>query len=199
MSPSLLTLLDEMRTLEQRSGTPAGGLWYKRFPVETAASLAAVEQSTGFPVPSDLKDLLLSFGGFYFPMHVAGFTVTFHGVSPYPRPFGGLADLLDARWCWGDYRDDEDFPEDAIARLNTNFVCFGHCDVDEDSADHFFYDRSGNFGVLRFDQEFRDRDAIDYLYELCEGTNRRAPLALDEVLTQPLRYCLWGEPDDDLE
>jgi len=200
MDASYPEMLDKLRTLRE-AVDPKDRSWYTSFVFfqakETAESLAEVEQRTGMPVPPDLKALLLDVGGFCFPMHVAGFALTFHTHAPYPRPFGGLADLLHARWVWKETLDPENFPEEAIERLNANFVCFALCDQDDDSADHYFYDRNGNFGVLYYDQNYGNRKAVDYLYDLCDGVNSRPPMTLEEVLTKPLRDCLYVEENDE--
>ncbi len=187
MTPSLPTILTALHALKERATAPdAPRSRYDFSPCETAASIAAIEQKTGFPVPPDLKHILLTLGGFSIDINIDGFALTFTSRPGFPHPVGGLVDVLDAKWCWEDYRDSDDFPDDDIARMNADFVCFGHCEVDQNSADHFFYDRNGHYGVLLFDQEFRNRDANNYLFELCEGENTRAPLTLEEMLAPHL-------------
>ncbi|NHZ66332.1 hypothetical protein [Massilia genomosp. 1] len=106
------------------------------------------------------------------------------------RPFGGLVELLDARWCWADYRDSDDFPHAGMATMNAEYVSFGHCEVDENCAYHFFYDRNGDFFVLHFDQAFRDDEANQYMFELASGKNRRAPMTREEFLAPYLEQVL---------
>ena len=154
----------------------------KRFAPESEESIRAVERSTGLPVPAELRDFLETEGGVYLRMDVDGLAITYYDRPTCPQPFGGLADALDGCWSWNEYREEEDLPEGAIQTLNREFVGFGHCEHNESSFDHFFYDRNGKLGVLRFDQEFMNEEAWEHLLQLCTGTNPQPGISLEEIL-----------------
>lgn len=98
---------------------------------------------------------------------------------------GPLADVLDAAWGWDAYREPDDFPVESVAIMNREFICFGHCECDENAWDHFFFDRKGNFGVVHFDQDYWPESMCNHLLELGTGRNRHR-MSLEEVLLPKL-------------
>lgn len=155
-------------------------------PLEGPDILDQVESKTGIAVPRELRALLENTGMVFVRMNTDGFALTLHGRPTCPQPFGGLADVLQGSWFWDDYRDEDDFPSASIRTLNTEFICFGHCECNENAWDHFFYDRHGRFGLLHFDQDFRRADAWQHLLGLSTGENPQPPLSLEELLVPRL-------------
>ncbi len=158
---------------------------FSRFQPETKASLLAIEQSLGAAIPTELKDLLTDVGGFYCEIDGEGFSLTFKNRRPaFPRVIGGLADVLEKQWGWDENRDYLE-PE-IIQKMNAGYFCFGNIYVDENTCDHFYFDREHNYRILRYSQDFSDDDAHDHLYELVSGSNLRPSIELRELIVPRL-------------
>lgn len=85
--------IDRLRQLKTYYTTQVGQQSrYRFFAPETPQSIAAVEQKTGLPVPPDLRDLLLTVGGFSMAIDIDGFVLTYLGT---PRTFQLKAVVLD--------------------------------------------------------------------------------------------------------
>jgi hypothetical protein len=163
--------------------------WLSHMPGISHACLAEVEKRIGIAIPSDLSDFLHSYGCFYSHMDGDGTVLGFFNRPSFPEICGGMANVLDACWCFNECLDSEAFPQQAIEYLNANYIVFGHFMENEDTFHHFYFDKSGNFGVLKYDQNFTDDAAWQHLLELRDGHNH-INMSFYELLNQYLKKTL---------
>jgi hypothetical protein len=196
LSMQLVTsLLHEMQALSdeiQHTSCMPGGLFHGSFSrqsAETEAKLSEIERRIGIPLPPELREFFATYGSFYSHVDGDGMVVGFFRRPSYPALCGGLAQVLHASWGWGSHWDEEDFPKNAVDAMNTNYVVFGHFMETEDRFQHFYFDRQGHFGSLRFDQDSSDADALRHLRELRDGVNRHR-MTFSQLLTPYVQAAL---------
>lgn len=164
---------------------------------ETAEAIAAWEEALGMDIPEELKLVLMEKGACSSgcPMEMEERTFQIDTVSECRSMGTGLIAHIDE--LWGGRPEFEDsFSEDEIALINRNYVAFAEVCVNQNAYVHYYFDGSGQFGWLYYDQD--DFEAAEALYfrPLLEAS--QANYSFDEIVSHMVSTCLSNEDYDSI-
>lgn len=119
---------------------------------EAEATLAAFEAQLGCAIPPDLRTLYLQHGAFALRDPERWRSLRLPDSRAGLPMLAGLVDAIDALWG-GRPEFAHSFDAAQIARLNREFIAFGHFFHDDNAYTHLYFTRAGGYGVLYYDQD----------------------------------------------
>lgn len=113
------------------------------------------EKKYGCTIPEELNNVWINTGALKVKdAEVWGsFEIYSNQDNPSHMPnMGGLVEMIEK--LWGDRPEfHQHFSEEQIKYLNDHYFIFGHYLQDENTYDHFYFDRDGKFGTITYDQD----------------------------------------------
>jgi len=156
---------------------------YQEISIETGATpseIVELRQYFSIHIPADLESFYSHLGGLS-PHNNERFALNIdtpkyllesliHQNHWYRCRSMGLIDYI--KFCWINDRselDEDNFlSSEQIEYLNSNYKCFGlyRTDWGYEEADYLYFDRNGNFGTVRYHQDYIHNLIDDYLIPL---------------------------------
>lgn len=164
---------------------------------ESDEAIAAWENELGTTVPTQLKLVLMENGAFSngCPLDMEERTFQIYSVEECRNMGNGLIKHIDD--LWGGRPEFEDsFSEDEIALLNRDYVAFAEVCVNQNAFLHYYFDASGKFGWLYYDQDDFDSAKESYFRPLL--INTQAAYSFDEIVSHMISSCLADEDYDSI-
>lgn len=119
----------------------------------TVADLSILDTGLPIPCPDDLKQLLTTSGAFASDSFGDVWnTIKIYSCQELGNRSVGLVDFINDEWG-GRPEILEHLSPKEISSLNTDFVVFGYRYIDDDTHDYLYFDRSGRFHHLYFNQD----------------------------------------------
>lgn len=162
---------------------------------ETVESITEWEQELHFTIPAKLKEVLLEKGAFSSgcPIDMEERTFQIYPVEECRSMGNGLVAHIDDLWG-GRPEFEEAFSEEEIAYFNENYISFADACVNQNTFLHYYFDRSGEFGWICYDQDDFDTASENYFRPLLAAS--QAKYSFDEIVSHMASTCILVDEYD---
>ena len=161
---------------------------------ETLERVESFEKTCQCEIPSSLKSLYLEAGTFLIKSTESWGSIQLYSNldSEYKmHNIGGLVKTIELLWG-GRPEFKESFTDEEINYLNSNYFSFGHYFHDDNVYTHYYFDKSGKFGSITYDQDDFEGTYNDYFKPLLKSS--LANQTFDELISsdvdQAIQYFL---------